>query len=255
MKSRARAGMAAAMLRLARDVRLRWILAFSMVVSFGGGLMHGVLAERLGGIDAIELQTAVVSRGAATQLAIVLLMVVAVASPYRDGTWLHAALAEPRPLRRLLIFGAPLLALCVVLAAASAAAATAGASAVDQLEPGGVALSGSLHLAVMLLWALWLLCLAHATRSPMLTMVIGAGLPIVVEPALAGLLAQADLGTLRWLLPGQALRAIAELPATGGGLLQPVPAEGLPVAVATLVACTAAAVAAAWLRLRGSQPR
>lgn len=247
--------MTAAMVGLARDVRLRWILVFALIASFGGGLVHGAIAERLGDIDAIELQTAVVSRGAATPLAVVLVVLVAVAGPYRDGSWLHAVLAEPRPSRRLLVSAVPVLAGCAVLALASAVSATAGAAAAGRLEPDGVAVSVCLHLAVTSIWTVWVLSIAHATRSTMLTLAVGAGVPIVLEPTVAGLLAQADLGALRWLLPGQALRAIAELAATGGVLLQPVPTEALPTAVATIVACTAAVGTAAWLRLNGSQPR
>lgn len=255
MRSRARAGMAATTLRLAHDVRLRWILALALAASLAGGLVYGALAARLGDIDAIELQTAVVSRGAATQLAIVLVVLVAVAGPYRDGSWLHAALAEPRPSRRLLVSALPVLACCAALALVSAAAALAGAGLVGRLELSGVALAVSLHLAVSSIWALWVLGLAHAVRSPMLVLAVGAGLPIVVEPAVAGLLTQAELGALRWSLPGQALRAIAELPSAGGGLLQPVPSEALPAVIPTIVACTAVVGTAAWLRLRGAQPR
>lgn len=255
MTSRAGAGMAAAMLRLAQDVRPRWILACSVAASFGGGLVHGALAAQLGGIDAVELQTAVVSRGAATPLAVVLLMMVVVADPYRDGSWLHAALAEPLPLRRLLVSAVPALAACCLLALVSAAAATAGAGVTRPIEFAVVAGSFGLHLAVTSIWALWMLGLAHATRSPLLTLAVGAGLPIVVEPTLAGLLSQTDLGALRWLLPGNALRAVAEQPAIGGGLLQPVPPEALPAAIVTITACTLGIGTSAWLRLRGPQPR
>lgn len=247
--------MTAAMVGLARDVRLRWVLVFALIVSFGGGFVHGAIAEALGDIDAMELQTAVVSRGAASPLAVVLVVLVAVAGPYRDGSWLHAVLAEPRPARRLLVSTVPVLAGCAVLALASAASATAGAAAAGRFEPDGVAVSVCLHLAVTSIWTVWLLGIAHATRSPILTLAIGAGVPIVLEPTAAGLLTQVDLGALRWLFPGQALRAIAELPATGGVLLQPVPIEAQLTAAATIVACTAAVGAAAWLRLRGSQPR
>lgn len=255
MRARARASMAAELRRLTRDGRYRWILACSLLVSFGGGLVHAAIAAGLTGVEAIELQTAVISRGAATPLGVVLLMVVAIAGPYRDGSWLHAALAEPRASRRLLVSAVPIGAACAVVAVASAAAATAGAAVMGRIEPPSIMLSTALHLAVTQIWALWMLCLAHATRSPMLTLAIGAGLPILIEPATAGLLTQADLGDLRLALPGQALRALAELPATGGALLQPVPAEALPLAIVTIVICTGAAAASAWLRLRRPQPR
>ncbi|WP_405216154.1 hypothetical protein [Agrococcus sp. Ld7] len=247
--------MAAATLRLLHDSRLRWLFAGALLASFAGGLVHGALAARLGGMDAIELQTAAVSRGAATPLAVVLLVLIAVAGRYRDGSWLHEALAEPRPTRRLLVSAAPVLAACGAIALSCGAAAAAGSGAAGRIEPGLALVAVGLHLVVSGIWALWMLGVAHATRSTMLTLAIGAGLPVVVEPAIAGLLAQGDLGALRWLLPGQALRAIAELPATGGVLLQPVPPAVLPAALGTIVACTAAIGMAAWLRERGPQPR
>lgn len=256
MRSRARASMAAMLLGLAHDARLRWVLAVAVAASLVGGLLHGALAARLGGIDAIELQTAAVSRGAATQLVVVLVVLIAVAGPYRDGTWLQLALAEPRPTRRLLVSTVPVLAVCGALALVCASAATAGAgAAAGGIEPSAVVLPVGLQLVVSSIWTLWVLGLAHAVRSPMLTLAVGAGLPIVVEPAVAGLLTPAGLGSLRWALPGQALRALAELPATGGGLLQPVPSAALTPAILTIVVCTGAVGAAAWLRLRGPQPR
>lgn len=247
--------MAAEVRRLSRDRRQRWVLVFAVVASLGGGLLNAALAAQLGGVDAVELQTAIVSRGAATPLAIVLVMTIAVAGTYRDGSWLHAALAEPRPFRRLLVGAVPALAICLILALVSAGSATAAATVVSAIDPTSVVLATCLHLAVSSIWALWMLCLAHAVRSPIWTFAIGAGLPIVVEPAVAGLLTQAGLGGHRWALPGQALRAMAELPVLGDALLQPVPPEALPVAVTSIVVCTAAAATAAWLRLRGPQPR
>ncbi|MCH1884199.1 hypothetical protein [Agrococcus sp. ARC_14] len=255
MRSRSRAGVAAELRQLSTDRRLRWILALAVGCSAIGGLVHAAIAAQLPGIDAIELQTAVVSRGAATQLAVVLLMSVAVAGRYRDGSWLQLALAEPRPSRRLLTAAAPALSASVLLALVSAASATAAAALVSRIDPPSLALATCLHVAVTTIWALWTLCLAHASRSPMLTLAIGAGLPIVVEPAAAGLLTQADLAGLRWAMPGHALRVLAELPATGGALLQPVPPEALPAALGTVIVCTAVLAAIAWLRLRGSQPR
>lgn len=254
MSARVRSGMAAELGLLLQDRRLGVLAVLAALCSLAAGFVTAALAARLGGVAPIELQLAVVSRGAASQLAVVLVMTIAVAGRYRDGSWLHAALAQPRPGRRLLVAATPLLPACLALGLLCALAAATGAAIVGRADPTAVLVPVCLHLAALSIWSLWMLGLAHLSRSPLLTLALGAGL-LMVEPAVAGLLAQAGLDGWRWLLPGQALRALAELPAVGGALLQPVPPAALPTAIAAIVACTGAIGAAAWLRLRGPQPR
>ena len=257
--SRARrfARLALAELVAMRGRRLAWCAAVATLGSFAGGLAMGALVVPFAGaIDPAEASTVVVSRGSAAQAAVAVLAGLAIAAPYRDGSWMHAALAAPSPMRRLLAGAVPVLALALGLGGLAIAAAAAGASLV---EPGALAAlpaAAGIHLAVVGVWTWWMLCLAHASRSALATLAVGQGLPLVVEPALAGLLAQTAMADARWaLLPSLALRSLGELPSGGGAVLDGPPPEQAPLLLVALTAWTAAATVVAWLRARRAQPR
>lgn len=250
-----RASMTAELRGLLRGRRQGWVLVFAVVGSLAGGITSGGIATQLSGVEPLELSTMSISRGAATPIAVALLAAVAIAGPYRDGGWLQPVLSEPRALPRALAGGVPMLGASVLLGLLAATVAAVSAGALAGFDPGSFALAASAHVVVTAIWGLWMLCLAHATRSPLLTIAVGVGMPVVVEPALAGLLAQLQLDPARWALPGQALRAVGEAGAGGGALLLPISAQALAIAVATIAICTLAAVLAAGLRMRAAQPR
>lgn len=234
-------------------------LWWAAVVAVGGSLLGGLAMAALvlpfDDIASLEASTVVVSRGSSTPVAVALLTSFAVAGPYRDGSWLHAALAVPRPARRMLAGAAPVIALGLGLGVLGVAAAAAGAAIVDASALAALPAAGAAQLAVVAVWSVWLLCLGHATRSPLATLGIGAGLPLIVEPALSGLLAQSSLGEARWLLPATSLRSLAELPVGDGAVLDGPPLELAPLLAATALGWTAIAALAGWLRARGAQPR
>ncbi|WP_413316869.1 hypothetical protein AA0Z99_09590 [Agrococcus sp. 1P02AA] len=250
-----RASMAAELRGLLRGRRQGWVLVLAVAGSLAGGLTSGAIAAQVGSVGPLELATMSVSRGAATPIAVALLAALAVAGPYRDGGWLHAVLGEPRALPRALAGAVPMLGLSLLLGLLSATIAAVSAAALVGFDLGALALAVSAHLLVTTIWSAWMLCLAHATRSPLATLAVGVGVPVIVEPALAGLMAQLRLDPARWALPGQALRAVGEVAAGGGAVLLPVPVGALAIAVAAIAACTLAAVLAAWLRMRAAQPR
>lgn len=238
-----------------RGRRLGWAAVVAAAGSFLGGLAMAGLALRFGGATAIETSTVVVSRGSSAPLAVAVLAGLAVAAPYRDGSWLHAALAAPSPARRMLAGAVPVVSLAIVLGVVAVAAAAAGAAILGPSPLAALPLAGAAHLGVVALWSTWMLGLGHATRSPLATLGIGAGMPLVVEPALSGLLAQTPLAEARWLLPATSLRSLAELPVGDGAVLDGPPPEAAPLLVIAALGWTAAAVLAGWLRARAAQPR
>lgn len=247
--------LAAGELAALRGRRLWWAAVVAAAGSFVGGLAMAGLALQLDGVAAVEASTVVVSRGSSAAVAIAVLASLAAAGPYRDGSWLHAALAVPSPARRILAGAVPAAVLGLVLAVIAVAAAAVGAAVVDPQTLGALPLAGAAHVAVVVVWTVWMLCLAHATRSPLATLGVGAGLPVVVEPALSGLLAQSVLADARWLLPATTLRSLAELPVGQGAVLDGPAPEHAPLLVAAATGWTALAVLAGWLRARGAQPR
>ncbi len=238
-----------------RGRRLGWAVVVAAAGSFVGGLAMAGLALSFQGATAIETSTVVVSRGSAAPLAVTVLASLAVAGPYRDGSWLHAALAEPSPARRMLAGAVPVLALGVGLGAIAVAAAAAGAAVLGPSAVPALPLAGAAHLAVVALWSMWMLGLGHASRSPLATLGIGAGLPLVVEPALSALLAQTAIAEARWLLPATSLRSLAELPVGDGAVLDGPTLALAPLLIAAALGWTAAAALAGWSRARAAQPR
>lgn len=235
--------------------RQGWALAIAIFGSAAGGAASSALVAQLGQMPALDAATTIVSRGSAALLAITLFAGLGVAGPYRDGAWVHAALAEPRPTRRLLNAAAPTVALGLALAATAALAAILGAAVVALPAASAIAIAMGAHLAVAALWSLWMLLLAHAMRSPLGVLAIGAGLPLVVEPLLGGLLAQTPMPEARWLLPSTALRALGELPVVEGAVIARLEPQLVPLVVIVVAGWTSVIVAAAWLRMRSPQPR
>lgn len=235
--------------------RQGWALAVAVLGSLAGGAASSALVAQLGQMPALDAATTIVSRGSAALLAITLLAGLGVAGPYRDGAWVHAALAVPGPTRRLIIAASPVIALGLLLAAVAALAAILGAAVVALPAASAIVIAVSAHLAIAALWSLWMLLLAHAIRSPMGVLAIGAGLPLVVEPLVGGLLAQTSTPEVRWLLPSTALRAIGELPVVEGVVIARLDPQLVPLVVAVVAGWTAVLAAAAWLRMRSPQPR
>ncbi|MGY3127975.1 hypothetical protein ACVWW9_001474 [Agrococcus sp. UYP33] len=248
--------LAAAELAAMRGRRLGWAVVLAAAGSCVGGLAMAALVLPFDAAAAIEASTVVVSRGSAAAVAVAVLAALAVAGPYRDGSWMHAALAVPHVGRRLAAGAVPAVGLGVGLGAVAIASAAVGAALVDASALRALPAAAAAHLGAIAVWSVWLVCLAHATRSPLATLGIGAGLPLVAEPALAGLLAMTPMADARWwLLPGIALRSLAEVPVGEGVVLDgPSPAQ-LPLLLASVLGWTAAAALAAWLRARGAQPR
>ncbi|MGM1028751.1 MAG: hypothetical protein ACQEWM_02625 [Actinomycetota bacterium] len=247
--------LAAGELAALRGRRLGWAVVLAAVGSFLGGLAMAGLALALDDVAALETSTVVVSRGSSATVAVAVLASLAVAGPYRDGSWLHAALAEPSPARRMLAGAVPVIALGVRLGAIAVVAAAAGAAVVDPGTLAAVPLVAAAHLPAVGVWSAWMLCLGHATRSPLATAAVGAGLPLMIEPALAGALAQSALADVRWLLPATSLRSLAELPVGDGALLDGPPLALSPMLVAAALGWTVIAGLAGWLRARAAQPR
>jgi hypothetical protein len=236
--------------------RRPWIPgAIALVGSGLAGLAVGGLLSQAAASSDLEAATAIVSRGSAAHLAIAVLASLGVAGPYRDGGWMHAALAHPRPAPRLALTVVPMLLPALILAALSSAAAVAGAAALVQPSLDATLAATGIHLGTCTAWAVWMAALAHASRSPMLVLAVGLALPLIVEPAVSGVLVAAGLGGFRWLMPAQALRALAEGVVVDGAVLAPVGDEPVRLAVAALVGWTAIAVLAAGARLRGARPR
>lgn len=238
-----------------RGRRLGWAGAVAAVGSFVGGLAMGALALPFDDAAAIEVSTVVVSRGSSAPVAVALLASLAVAGPYRDGSWLHAALAVPSPARRMLAGAVPVAGVGVALGTIAVIAAAVGAAVVDPSALAALPLAGAAQLAAIGAWSVWLLCLGHATRSPIATLGIGAGLPVVVEPALSGLLALSPLAEARWLLPATSLRSLAELSVGDGALLDGPDLALAPLLATAVLGWTAVAALAGWLRACGAQPR
>lgn len=244
-----------------RGRRLWW----SAVVAAGGSLVGGLamagLLVAFDGASAVEWSTVVVSRGSTAPIAVALLASLGVASGYRDGSWMHAALAAPAPAMRIAASAVPTLAIGLGLGAVAAVAAVAASVLVDpgRLVSVGVLaalpLAVAVHVTVAVVWSAWMLCVAHATGSPLATLGIGAGLPLVIEPAVAGALAQTALADARWLLPGASLRSLAELPVGRGAVLDGPPPELAPALAAAALGWTAIAAIAAWARARGPRRR
>ncbi|WP_035254969.1 hypothetical protein [Agrococcus lahaulensis] len=236
--------------------RRPWLpLALAVVGSALAGLAAGGLLAQTGASSDLEAATVVVARGSAAQLAIVVLASLGVAAPYRDGSWMHAALANPSAARRLALSIAAMLVPALLLAVLSSAAALAGAAALVRPGAGAVLVAAGIHLATSAAWAVWMAALAHASRSPMLVLAAGLALPLLVEPGIAGALALASLDGLRWLLPGQALRALAEGIVADGAVLARIDAAAMRLGGAAAVGWTAIVVLAAWARMRGSGRR
>ncbi|ERG63902.1 hypothetical protein L332_05390 [Agrococcus pavilionensis RW1] len=236
--------------------RRPWIpLTLALVGSGLGGLATGALLAHAAASTDLEAATVVIARGSAAQPAIAVLASLGVAAPYRDGSWMHAALAHPRPAHRLALSIGSTLVPALLLAALSSAAALAGAAALVRPSLDAALVVVSIHLGTAAAWAVWMAALAHASRSPLLVLAVGLALPLLVEPGIAGALALAGLDGVRWLLPGQALRAVSEGIVAGGTVLAPIGAAELRLAAAALVGWSAVAVLAAWARLRGGRPR
>lgn len=238
-----------------RGRRLAVAAAVSAVGSLVGGLAMGALLLPFAEASPVEASTVVVSRGSAAPTAIAVLAALAVAAPYRDGSWMHAALGVPSPVARLVAGAVPIAAIAMGLGAIAVGAAAAGAAVVHPVALGALPLAGAAHVGAIAIWTVWMLGLAHASRSPALTLALGAGLPLVVEPAIAGLLAHSAAAEARWLLPALALRSLAELPVGDGSVLDGPPPELAPAIGAAAVCWTAVAAVAAWLRARGPLPR
>lgn len=234
---------------------LWWAAAVAAVGSFAGGLAMAALVLSVGGAGAVESSTVIVSRGSTATLAVAVLASLGIAGQYRDGSWLHASLAAPWPVRRALASIVPAIALGAGLGIIAVAASAAGAALVEPRALAALPLAASAHLAAVIAWSCWMACLAHASRSPLATLAAGGGLPLVAEPAASGLLAQTGLAEARWLLPATALRSLAELPVGAGAVLDGPTAARAPLLVVVALGWTALAVLAAWLRLRGASPR
>lgn len=236
--------------------RRLWIpVAIAVVGSALAGLAVGGLLSRAAASSDLEAATAIVARGSAAQLAIVVLASLGVAGPYRDGAWLHAALAHPRPARRLALTAVPMLVPALLLAAVSSATAVAGAAVLVRPSLGAILTATGVHLVASTAWAAWMAALAHATRSPMLVLAVGLALPLIVEPGIGGALVGAGLDGLRWLLPCHALRALAEGTVADGAVLAPIGDDAVRVAASAALGWTVIAVLGAWARLRGTRPR
>lgn len=236
--------------------RRAWV--WLIVAVFGSavsGLISGGLLSQMSSASAIEQATVIVARGSAAQIAIVVLASAGIAGAYRDGSWMHAALACPNAARRLGIGLAAVLPITVALGAVSAVAAIAGAAPFARADPPALVIAIGLQLLISGIWGLWIISLAHAVRSPLVVLAIGLGLPLVVEPGLGGGFALAGVDGLRWLLPGQALRAVAERAAGEGAVLAGVEDAALVTAILATVGWSALALAGAWWRMRGAQPR
>lgn len=243
----ARAALAAMLLG-----RRPWIpLVIAVAGSALAGLAIGGLLSQAPASSDLEAATAIVARGSAAQLAIVVLASLGVAGPYRDGAWVHEALAHPRPARRLALSLVPMLLPALALAAVSSAAAVAGAAVLVQPGLGAILTATGLHLVASTAWAVWMAALAHATRAPMLVLAVGLALPLIVEPGIGGALVAARLDDLRWLMPSHALRAVVEGVVVDGAVLAPVGDAALRLAAAALALWTAVALLAAFARLRG----
>lgn len=249
------ARLAAAELVALRGRRLWWSAVVAATGSLVGGLAMAALLLPFDGASAIESSVVVVSRGSSAAIAVALLASLGVAAPYRDGAWMHAVLAVPAPAPRLAASAVPVVALGVAVGGIAVSAAAAGAAIIDAGALASLPLAAASHLVVVALWSVWMLCLAHATRSPLATLAVGAGLPLVAEPAIAGALAHSAAPEARWLLPGTALRSLSELPVGSGVVLDGPPPEHAPALVVAVAGWTALAVLAACARARGAQPR
>jgi hypothetical protein len=238
-----------------RGRRLWWAAVVAATGSLTGGFAMAALVLPFERASAVESSIVIVSRGSTATVAVALLASLAVASPYRDGAWMHAALAAPSPALRMAASAVPVVALGTAVGAIALTAAAVGAAILDPAAVAALPLAAALHLAVVAVWSVWMLCLAHATRSPLATLAVGAGLPLVAEPAIAGALAQSSVPDARWMLPGATLRSLAELPIGTGAVIDGPPAAYAPMLAAAALTWTAIAVLAAWSRVRGAPSR
>lgn len=246
---------AAGELAALRGRRLWWSAVVAAAGSLVGGMAMAGLVLPFEEASAIEASTVVISRGSASAVAVAVLASLAVAGPYRDGSWMQAALAVPSPAPRLVASGVPTVVLGAGIGAVAVASTAIGAGLVDPSALGALPPAAAAHLAAVAVWSAWMACLAHATRSPLATLGVGAGLPLVAEPAVAGALAQAAMPDARWLLPATSLRSLSELPVGDGAVLDGPPPGLAPVIVAAALGWSVLAVIAAWLRAGGAQPR
>ncbi|MGC5077268.1 hypothetical protein [Agrococcus sp. DT81.2] len=249
------ARLAAAELIALRGRRLWWAVVVGGAGSFAGGFAIAALVLPFDEASAVESSIVVVSRGSTAAVAVALLASLAVAGPYRDGAWMHAALAAPSPGMRMIAGAVPVVALSTGVAAIAVTAAAAGAAVLDPDPLAALPLAAAGHLAVVAVWSVWMLCLAHATRSPLATLAVGAGLPLAVEPAIAGALALSAIPGARWLLPGATLRSLAELPIGIGAVVEGPSLADAPMLAAAALGWTALAILAAWARAHGAPPR
>ena len=249
------ARLAAAELVALRGRRLWWSAVVAATGSFVGGVAMAAVLLPFDDASAVESSVVVVSRGSTAAVAVALLASLGVAAPYRDGAWMHAVLAAPAPAPRLAATAVPVVALGLGVGAIAVAATAVGAAIVHPGALAALPLAATAHLAAVGVWSVWMLCLAHATRSPVATLAVGAGLPLVAEPGLAGAIAHSALPEARWLLPGTVLRSLSELPIGSGAVLDGPTPERVPMLVAAAAGWTALAVLAALARARGAQPR
>lgn len=239
-----------------RGRRAGWAIGIAAAGSWAGGLAMAALVLPFGEVAAIEASTVVVSRGSAAAVAVAALASLVVAGPYRDGSWVHLALAVPSAAHRLAVTALPAVGAGVALGAAAVAAAALGAALAAPAALTALPAAAAAHLGSIAVWSLWMACLAHAARSPLVTLGVGAGMPLVIEPALGGLLALTPLADARWsLLPATALRSLAELPVGAGVVLHGPTSDRAPLLLASVLGWTAAAALAAWARMRAAPPR
>lgn len=230
------------------------VLALAIAGSVVAGLVAGALLAQLEAGDG-ETAVAIVSRGSAAQLAITVFASLSIAGPYRDGSWMQSALALPSAALRLLVSVLLVLLVASAVAVVADGAAVAGAAAFAKAGPSALLRAVAVSLFASGIWAVWMAGLAHATRAPMLVLAVGVGLPLLLEPGLASALSLTEVEQVRWLLPTTALRALSEGYVEDPVMLAPVGTEAIGLAIAAVLSWTALAVAAAWIRMRGAQPR